>query len=553
MKHLLSSGVVQRESRKALAAKSVHHLIALAVAVLLGACHSTEQVASATSPQTVGGQSFRISDQAHGDGIPGFYFLPPLVKATTYGVNKRGLSPVVKIEELAPGTRGIIATFTTISGTFGPTIKVDSFEHYQVNWDTKPSRLDPKLTYRIHVWLENFELGFADVDVVEPGSEIKNVQTSEHIPLLDGRTLPIKFRIQQEALKCVGVVCAAQDRCHLGVCNPTTGVCSQAPAATCPVFVDDYAPGVSFTPFGGSTNDVTRDPTTLNNGRASLKVFTVGGGGAYTGGALVAAAPLDLSAYNALSFWAKASPGVSWDHMGFGDTAGATGDGLEVELHNTLMGGSFQKYYFPIPNPAALASARGLFFFADGVNPGTTAWFNDVRYETLDPTTFASMFGTVYYAYVPWPVLNLAPGATFQMDFNPNTVYYTVGPTLYRVGWNYFTLFSDNTDVATVDANGLITGQGGLGTAGITANLGTFPVPGQAVVTGSLPLAGPTTLPPLPAPISLYVSQTGGFSGSTVVDKGGNADTWLACWSGGTGGAPYAIPGFSPTASPRNT
>ena len=199
-------------------------LVVSAVLVgVLGACGSSKQ----GTPQPADGRSLAISDQAHNDGTPGFFFLPPMVKATTYGVFKPGLSPVVKIEELAPGVRGIMATFTTTSGTFGATVKDDGVDHYQVNWDTKLYGLDPKLTYRIHVWLENFELGFADVDVVESGSELKSVQTGEYIPLLDGRTLPIKFRIQPESLLCVGVSCAALDQCHLaGACNPHDGVCT---------------------------------------------------------------------------------------------------------------------------------------------------------------------------------------------------------------------------------------------------------------------------------------------------------------------------------------
>src|SRR5262249_39940496 len=40
-------------------------------------------------------------------------------------------------------------------------------------------------------------VAFADVDVVSSGSQLKNVNTNEFIPLLDGRTLPIKVRIEQ--------------------------------------------------------------------------------------------------------------------------------------------------------------------------------------------------------------------------------------------------------------------------------------------------------------------------------------------------------------------
>lgn len=50
-----------------------------------------------------------ISDEAHGSDTPGFFFLPPIAPATTSGTFSPGLSPVVTVEELPPGTRGIIA------------------------------------------------------------------------------------------------------------------------------------------------------------------------------------------------------------------------------------------------------------------------------------------------------------------------------------------------------------------------------------------------------------------------------------------------------------
>ncbi len=50
--------------------------------------------------------------------------------------------------------------------------------------------------------------------------------------MVDGRTLPIKFRIEPDALRCVGVYCHVQDQCHVpGVRDPATGACSNPAAA----------------------------------------------------------------------------------------------------------------------------------------------------------------------------------------------------------------------------------------------------------------------------------------------------------------------------------
>src|SRR5204863_6068641 len=74
-------------------------------------------------------------------------------------------------------------------------------EVYTLKWRTDQFTLDASKTYRIRVLVfGNYELGHADVDVVNSGSQLKNVQTGQFIPLLDGRTLPIKFRIETGAV-----------------------------------------------------------------------------------------------------------------------------------------------------------------------------------------------------------------------------------------------------------------------------------------------------------------------------------------------------------------
>jgi hypothetical protein len=75
-------------------------------------------------------------------------------------------------------------------------------QQYSVNWDTKLSGLNPDLFYRIQVFGapgQTDPLGFADLDPVNNGSALKNVNTGEYIGLVDGRTLPIKFRIERGA------------------------------------------------------------------------------------------------------------------------------------------------------------------------------------------------------------------------------------------------------------------------------------------------------------------------------------------------------------------
>jgi len=136
-----------------------------------------------------------ISDAAH-LGKPHFYFLPPMVgNPATSGVFDPTLAPRVEVCVLA-GTAcaGVLTTFSP--GTGSESVRL-SDGHYIVNWHTDRFDLTPEETYRIRVLVQDVELGFADVDLVSSGRELRNVNTNEYIPLLDGRTLPIKFRVEE--------------------------------------------------------------------------------------------------------------------------------------------------------------------------------------------------------------------------------------------------------------------------------------------------------------------------------------------------------------------
>ncbi|HEX5871637.1 MAG TPA: Ig-like domain-containing protein, partial [Longimicrobium sp.] len=169
---------------------------AAAVALFLGIGACTGDAGSPLGPD--GGQPLAtISDAAHAGAVPGFYFLPPMVPAPSYsGTFDGSLQPRVEICELVGTACGTtIATYTTTTGTGGQTVQVGT-SSYQVNWHTNQFNLDPAKHYRISVFVGTFQLGFADVDVVSSGKELKNVDTQEYIPLQDDRTLPIKFRIE---------------------------------------------------------------------------------------------------------------------------------------------------------------------------------------------------------------------------------------------------------------------------------------------------------------------------------------------------------------------
>jgi hypothetical protein len=151
---------------------------------------------------------FGISDGSHREGNLHFFFLPPLVPLPRFaGTFDDSLQPRVELWEVGQdGTGHLMASpFTMTSGHGSERVRVDPVEElYVVDWHTDRFHLDPSCTYRIRVLVGQTELGYADVDVVARGSELKNVQTGEFIPLLNGKTLPIKFRIERGAQNVVG-------------------------------------------------------------------------------------------------------------------------------------------------------------------------------------------------------------------------------------------------------------------------------------------------------------------------------------------------------------
>ena len=146
-----------------------------------------------------------LIDGAH-DGNKDFFFLPPLVANPVGTPNydagnfNTHLSPFVEVCELSANPI-LVPTTDCKSGplVFGPARMSLGSEQYQLNWDTKASSLDALSFYRITVRgsARGAALGFVDIDPVLGG--IKNVKTGDTFVFQDGRTLPIKVRIEQGA------------------------------------------------------------------------------------------------------------------------------------------------------------------------------------------------------------------------------------------------------------------------------------------------------------------------------------------------------------------
>lgn len=298
------------------------------------------------------------------------------------------------------------------------------------------------------------------------------------------------------------------------------------------VFSDNYD-GVSFVGFGGAANNVTVDATTLFSGRKSIKAVI--GTVDYSGGAFVSSGLRNLSAYNAVTFYAKSSVANATLNVGIGNNA--TTNVLNAESLDLALTTSWVKYIVPLPNPAKMVNYDGLFHFADGPN-NYTVWFADIQYETLPVGQVAAPTGGT----AAWPTAAVPIGTPYQMNPAPNTVVYTTpvlpnGGRLTDVGWRWFTLTSSNPAVATVSPDGLITAVS-AGTTTVTATVAGIPIPGSATFTVAPALAVPTTIAPAPTKAAADV-----ISLFTTVYTNRAVETWRTGWSAGatTLTDPFAI------------
>src|SRR5438309_9987847 len=184
--------------------------LALAVtvsAVISVGCRDQQPV----QPTARAGPAYLISDGAH-NGNAHVFFLPPLAPDPGAlfhaGAFNATLSPVVEVCILTGGpSSGAPVDCMTSGGdpvlVFGPApMALDATnERYTLNWDTKsPTRLDPTKFYRILVRgaPRGAPLGFLDVDPVDQG--LKNLRTSEVVQFQNGRSLPIKVRMDDGAV-----------------------------------------------------------------------------------------------------------------------------------------------------------------------------------------------------------------------------------------------------------------------------------------------------------------------------------------------------------------
>jgi hypothetical protein len=255
------------------------------------------------------------------------------------------------------------------------------------------------------------------------------------------------------------------------------------PLATFPktpeVFTDNFVGLGSdfYFPYADAKPDVfSVDETEGFESNASIRIDVPSSsdpGGSYAGAIFrIDGAGRNLTDYNALTFYAKASQGATVAQMGFGQDF--LGDTYVATISNVQITTNWRQYVIPIPDPSKLISERGVFNFSaagigeEGNTVGYSMWIDEIRFENL-PT-------------VAQPLPQIFNGnQQVESSFTGVTIPVAGANVLYNVDGTdvpvnaapaYFNFTSTDNSVASVNEFGLVT-VNSAGTATITASIGT--------------------------------------------------------------------------------
>ncbi|MBD3258026.1 family 16 glycosylhydrolase, partial [candidate division GN15 bacterium] len=309
---------------------------------------------------------------------------------------------------------------------------------------------------------------------------------------------------------------------HLFITLAPLPLCPVSVAEDVFVFKEDFGSNVTYQAFGGSVFDALEiDASTAYAGSRSLRITVPDPddpSGSYAGGAFTEGGGLDLSQYNALTFWARASKEATLDVAGIGNDNTGT-SAYTADVNSLALSTSWQQYTIPFPLAEKLVDERGLFFFAEGPEAGSgyQIWIDEVVFENLATITNPR-------PAIPVQTFNLTLGDTASVG--NGTVVFDVNGTDVTVNAmpGYFSFSSTDETVASVDPDGIITAEG-IGTATITADLGVDVASGTITVNVSSPADAPAVAAPVPseAPASVISLYSDAYSDHPV-------DTWSADW-----------------------
>ena len=290
------------------------------------------------------------------------------------------------------------------------------------------------------------------------------------------------------------------------------------------VFIDGFS-GVDYAAFGDSkltAFEVVSDVSYLGSSSMRFAVPDAGDPeGGYAGGVIFSEGARDLSGYNALTFWAKASQPAKIDQIGFGNDLEVTD--FQAVITDVSVNSNWQKFFVPIPDPSKLTQERGMFIYSESPENGNgyTFWIDEVKFEKLEdlgnpsPSILGGEDQTV--SAETGDKISVDPlTATFSL---PNGLSQEV-----KAAGGYFNFSSSDESVVTINEKGEAMVLD-AGSAVVTATLGTTDAAGSLTIESTGEALLPPTAAPTPTvdPDSVISMFSNAYEDVTV-------DTWNPFW-----------------------
>jgi hypothetical protein len=253
------------------------------------------------------------------------------------------------------------------------------------------------------------------------------------------------------------------------------------------VFTDDFVGMGSdfYFPYGGSKPTAwSVDDTEGYNSTASMRIDVPNANdpeGSYAGAILrVDGAGRNLTDYDALTFYVKASQGVVIGEFGFGEDFDQ--NKYMATITNVSVGTNWTKVIIPIPDASKLTQERGMFRYAAGSQGtngfGYTFWIDELKFEKLGTIAHgqASIMNGNNISETTFVGVNSNVEGIISTFNLPNGINQVV-----NLSSAYLNYESSDPAVATVDATGLVTSLS-TGTAVITATINGVDATGSLTI-----------------------------------------------------------------------
>lgn len=256
------------------------------------------------------------------------------------------------------------------------------------------------------------------------------------------------------------------------------------------VFGDTFGDGVDFQAFLGSNTSALSIVSGNAYAGSSFLRFSIpeesNPNGGWAGGAFVSSGARDLSQYNALTFYARASRNATLNVVGLANDNTGNSE-YSAERPNVSIGTSWEKYVVPIPLPEKLTEERGLIYLAEAEGAPYDLDLDEIRFEYVTGISNPrpSLVSQTVRGFVGSEISLSGTRTVFSVNGTDQFISHLPG---------YFTFFSSDEDIAVVGESGVeIVGQG---KATITAKLGDIDATGEITINS---IGAPTEPAPTPS------------------------------------------------------